>query len=696
MKKITLSKTLIFAFAFFMLGFTYAQDRTCGMVEYMEEQMKDPEFAKEYERTQAKFKAEVERRLSQEDFALRGGSTIVIPVAVHFPEANEADRDCLEALAQNQLDILNADYTATNSDFSQWNTAMSLYPNTTAGVANIEFCLAVSNHPTGLDPELLEGEPCITIGYNFGGGNNLDSNWAGYMNFVVRNIGALGFSPLGGSIAAGQAVTMDNNAFGSGAGCGSGASGVIPQAPYNLGRTVTHELGHFYNLNHTFNGDGNGVCGNGGDGIADTPEVANSTYGCPTTGSVASCTAGQAALTMNYMDYVNDACMYMFSAGQTNIVDAYVASIQSDFVTGVCAPASPGFNLAANNSPVFSCPSIDTQAVFNLTYTTVSGFTENTTFSAIGLPANATVAFSPTSVNSNGDFTMTVGNLGATTEGEYTITVTGTSSPGGVTESIDVLLKNTCTSIQCITYESAQNLDLPIDDGSGGNPGEILQHVLNIPDAAMIESVTINVEIEHTWISDLLVGVIPPGGTFPEDILTLWSGNCSVSSPPGVANFDITFDDEGIPLPGTDECSNNQTGTYIPTELLEAFSGIESQGDWTIVIADFFGGDTGVLKDWSVTVCAEAPLSTDEFTLDNFAIFPNPNKGEFTVKLDSNSGNAIAIDVHDIRGRRIFNNTYVNGSDFNQTVKLNSVQSGLYLVTVKDGDRQITKKIVVE
>jgi len=95
-------------------------------------------------------------------------------------------------------------------------------------------------------------------------------------------------------------------------------------------------------------------------------------------------------------------------------------------------------------------------------------------------------------------------------------------------------------------------------------------------------------------------------------------------------------------------------------------------------------------------ICSQQPLSTNDFSIDDFAIFPNPNNGEFTVKLNSNSGNEISIDVYDIRGRRIFNNAYDNGSDFNQTVKLNNVQSGLYLVTVKDGNRNITKKIVVE
>lgn len=70
---------------------------------------------------------------------------------------------------------------------------------------------------------------------------------------------------------------------------------------------------------------------------------------------------------------------------------------------------------------------------------------------------------------------------------------------------------------------------------------------------------------------------------------------------------------------------------------------------------------------------------------------------EFTIKLNSNSGNDIAVDVFDIRGRKIFNNSYSrNNSDFSQSIKLNSVEAGMYLVTVSDGAKKITKKIIVE
>jgi len=682
-------KSLFVLLMFLGITNSYSQQRTCGVDEYMEEMLKNPELARKYEENQRKFQAELERRANG-DYSARGAS-IVIPVAVHFPTGNEADRDCLVALAQSQVDVLNADYSATNADISNWGLASIFYPGLQPGVSNISFCLATYNHPVGVDPQLLEGEPAVTIGYNFANGSDypeFDSNWAGYMNFLIKPIDGdtLGYSPLGGSIENGGAVVMNLSTFGTGSGCPG--SGIVPGAPFNLGRTVTHELGHFYNLNHTFTGN----CASD-DGLADTPNVALPTYNCPSAGSVDGCVTGENSLTMNYMDYVNDACMYMFTPDQMNVVDAYVSSVlASQIKPGVCGP---GFDLTTTDNEIFSCPNTDTEVVFTFNYSTTLDFNETTTFSASGVPAGASVSFSPTSLNSDGSFTMTIGDLEMTAQGDYTITVTGTSS--SVTKNFDVVLNNNCTEIQCNPYMSPENLNLAIADGAGGNPGPVTQHIINIADLGVIESMTINVDISHTWVSDLLVGVIPPGGEFPADILSLWSGNCGVSGPPGVQNFNITFDDQGATIPGTDECSNNLTGAYAPVDPLSTFNGMEAQGDWTIIIADFFSGDTGVLNDWSIEICTEQQLSVDEFSVNEFSIFPNPNNGEFTIKLNSNSGNDIAVDVFDIRGRKIFNNSYSrNNSDFSQTIKLNSVEAGMYLVTVSDGAKKITKKIIVE
>ncbi|MEL6923973.1 MAG: M43 family zinc metalloprotease, partial [Bacteroidota bacterium] len=308
----------------FTLQNANAQKRSCSSEAHMEELLKNPEYARKYQKKMKAFEQYSQRAESR---ALCS-NPVVLPMAIHYQGVPDPDQACLIELAQSQVTILNNDYQGTNADISTWiNQAAGTFPGVDYGETCIEFCIGSKNHPAGYG--LSDGDLAVTINQTNG---DFNADWAGYVNvFVIFNTGVLGYSPLGGD-GNGDGVVIDASAFGTGNGCGA----IFPNPPYNLGRTLTHELGHYLLLRHIW-GSGCSV----DDQIADTPDQSSSYGGCPDIGA-SSC--GSADMHMNYMDYVFDECMYMFSAGQSTVMENYTNSNLQNLITNaanVCGSAPP-------------------------------------------------------------------------------------------------------------------------------------------------------------------------------------------------------------------------------------------------------------------------------------------------------------------------------------------------------------------
>ena len=248
----------------------------------------------------------------------------------------------------------------------------------------------------------------------------------------------------------------------------------------------------------------------------------------------------------------------------------------------------------------------------------------------------------------------------------------------------------TTVTTSCTTYASAENLGLAVPDGAGTTgpvQGTPLFHSINIPDDVTIDEIKVSADISHADGGEYLIQIQHPDVATNDAFVNVWVGSC-----PGNSDIDLTFDDSA----GAIVCASPTTGTFAAAASLgDTFNGLNAQGDWNIVVVDFFVGNTGTLNDWSIEICS-TQLSVDEFEFDNLNIFPNPNNGEFTVNFNSNSGKDIAIEVYDIRGRSVMAKSYNNIGIFNETITLGNVQSGMYLLNIKDGDRKVTRKIIVD
>ena len=286
-------------------SFLQAQVRNCGTMEYLE-------YQQQQEPNRSLKMMEIERHTNDYlEGHERVDGVITIPVVVHVVW-NTAAENISDAQIQSQIDILNEDFRRLNTDAS--NT-----PADFQGIAadsEIEFCLATVD-PNGASTNgITRTQTSVTafstndaVKFNSSGGKDA---WpaSDYLNIWVCDIsgGILGYAQFPGGSAATDGVVNDYQYFGN---IGTAT------APFDLGRTCTHEIGHWLNLRHIW-GDGNCSVD---DFVNDTPTAdgPNYTGGACTYPGPNSCNDGAGDLPdmfQNYMDYSDDGCMNLFTLGQ--------------------------------------------------------------------------------------------------------------------------------------------------------------------------------------------------------------------------------------------------------------------------------------------------------------------------------------------------------------------------------------------
>ena len=236
----------------------------------------------------------------------------------------------------------------------------------------------------------------------------------------------------------------------------------------------------------------------------------------------------------------------------------------------------------------------------------------------------------------------------------------------------------------CNTYTNSSQLVIP--DGTGtSTPGATVSNSINVPITGIISNVIIGLNVTHTYPQDLVIAISNPANTTQ---VPVWNRACG-----GNDNFNITLSD-GSPA---FTCVANMTGTFSPSSPLSALSGGQANGTWSLSATDYAAVDTGSVNSWSLQVCTDTfTLSTQTIGFTDFAIYPNPNKGNFNIQFSNSMSNEIKVNVYDMRGRVIFENKYSNQATFNENIQLDNAQSGIYLVSITDGSQKMVKRIVIE
>lgn len=587
--------------------------------------------------------------------ASQSGGIIYIPVVVHVIHNGDAygvNENITDEQVQSQITVMNQDYrrmlgtpgyntTLVGADIQIEFVLAKADPNgnPTNGINRVNMCQdyweadpidEILKPATIWDPTLYMNMWSV----KFGGSA---SDLLGYAQF-----------PSNGTATANtDGVVAGYSYFGSSA----LASGSF-SAPYDRGRTMTHEVGHFLGLYHTFQGGCPAVEGNNeGDFCADTPAVASPNGGCPI--GMNSCSTGGNDMIQNYMDYTDDTCMNIFTQNQKSrivaVMNTYPRRLDLKNSTKDIA-----ITLFANDAEVII---------------------ENSCSNVVATCANPTPAIpnKVISLYNRGTSTLTSAVISYNMDGgtAYTYNYSGNLAPNKFAyitlpnTNVNGTLNTSVTSVNGATDQRTTN-NTASKTFTGGSTT-----VGDYP----YTTFTFNL-IGDPWGSEITWTLKNSGGT------TLYSGGPYTDlSTAGTQNL-VTNQTWTL---NTYDCYTFTINDSYGDGLAGSTSGGVSNGDtgsWTItansgaVSVGTGGGNFGSTTSNSFKNTA---LSSTSFGLDAISMYPNPATDVLNISIPSELGKSISYKVYNNLGQVVKSNM-ANQNEF--SVNTSDLSSGVYFVNL--------------
>lgn len=687
------------------LNFSTYSQRNCGTMHHYEQLLqKHPEI----HNTRQQIENFTDKYVSSNNHEK---AIVNIPVVVHVVY-NTTSQNITDAQIQSQINVLNKDFRKLNSD-------VALTPSTFSSVVadcEINFCLA-SISPTGTTTTGIIRKQTTSTSFidddkvksSTTGGSDA-WNTSKYLNIWVCNLGndLLGYAQFPGGPTSTDGVVINYTAFGT-----TGTA----IAPFNKGRTATHEIGHWLNLYH-IGGDASGGCGN--DLVSDTPtqkggSSANGTgndygqnYGCPTHPLVRSgeCSGTTAEMFMNYMDYTDDACMYMFTTGQKNRMKALLTTggaraglLTSNGCGGSTTPTTSYCTSSSSNTQYEWISNVNLNTINNTT-SGLNGYNDYTNISTTLLSGNSysiklTPAYSGSiyseyfnvyiDYNKDFDFNDT-GELVYSSPAVSSQTTAMFTVPSSATigsTRMRVVLKDAVITGPCETFTY----------------GEVEDYTINIQNATT--TCTDNYESNETRSAAKLITTN-----------TIISAKIGTATDIDWFKFSNSTTQKNIKISLTNLPANydvrlyNSSGTLLASSLNTGLNN-ELIVYNTTTVATYYIRVSGVSGANSSSSCytlqASISASTSRMEFDEtfentFNVYPNPStNGNIVLNLQNEIVGNINFVVYDNFGRNIFQTQFLKEEfELKESLNIPNLEKGIYFIQCVGNDLNENVKLLVE
>ena len=683
----------------------------CATVELLQNTLeRNPSIKASFERSVQEMRQAAALRLTQP--ALKEeAEPVYVPIVFHIVLQNP--NQVSDAQIQAQLDTLNIDFAGLNADSTKIPAAFKpLF-----GKARIQFKMAQrtpNDEPTtGINRYVTTRASYAytdnTLKYAVSGGADA---WdpTRYLNIWITNIsgGILGYATFpGGSVAAEQGVVVLYSSLPGG-----------NAAPYNKGRTLTHETGHYFFLYHIWGDDG-GTC-SGSDDVNDTPNQADKTGGCPNGAVITdACSPGNPGIMyQNYMDYTDDACMLMFTRQQATRMESAIATYRASLLSSNGADPVVLKNVNASlrsiNTPTARICNATFAPAITLRNLGVQTLTAANIYAAIDGGAPVRTQWTG-SLASRATANVTLNNL-TTVAGRHTLKIY-VADPNGTADG--ELTNDTLTTsfeyyppVEPPLTESFEGSTFPPQGWDIVNPDSYLtwEKVTGVAKTGNASVVMRNLQYEQNGPKDYLRFPLVNITTADSAFLSFQVAAAVQTDPSAAGNVWDT-----LQVLVSKDCGNTYTSLYKKwgnslitrkTAITQSF--VPTSTEWrkdSIDLTAYIGAGPIML----------AFLNSSEYEnniyLDDINIYkvvinpnliargvlitPNPTSGALSVQLYPNPTNLRGIAIYNVAGQKVAeklvgNNNATTRYDFN----LSAFANGLYSVRVVFSDRTVVQKVI--